>query len=103
MNWELHRAELLKGQTIQIRPKGNSMSPKIESGQLVTIAPIGPGEVKKGDIVFCSVNGRYYVHLVEAVMEKLGGFRYQIGNNKKHTNGTVGENKIFGKVIKVEN
>jgi hypothetical protein len=42
------------------------------------------------------------VHLVLAVQEKMGGFRYQIGNNKNHTNGTIGIESIFGKVTKVE-
>jgi len=78
------------------------MSPKIESGQLVTVEPITDHTtIKKGDIVFCKVNGTHYVHLVQAAYEKMGGMRFQIGNNRNHTNGTVSQDKVFGKVTKV--
>lgn len=102
MNWELHRERLAAGETVQFRPKGNSMQPRIKSGQLVTVAPTSEDELEKGDVVFCRVNGHYYVHLVQAVTQKMGGRLFQIGNMKKHTNGTVGFNSIFGKVISVE-
>lgn len=78
------------------------MLPRINSGDLVTVSPCSPEDIAKDDIVFCRVNGRYYVHLVQSVVRKLGGFRFQIGNMRKHTNGTVGEQAIFGKVVKVE-
>jgi phage repressor protein C with HTH and peptisase S24 domain len=99
MNWEKHKKDLASGKVVSFRPKGNSMSPKIESGQLVTVEPIQDySKLKKGDIVFCKVKGNHYVHLVQAVDEK----RFLIGNNKKGINGTVGEGQIFGKVISVE-
>lgn len=39
------------GETVQFRPRGNSMKGKIESGQLVTVEPIGNRQLAKGDIV----------------------------------------------------
>lgn len=48
------------GGTAKLRPKGNSMSGKIESGQLVTIEPTSLEDVKKGDIVLCKVHGNIY-------------------------------------------
>lgn len=89
--------KLQKGETIQFRPRGNSMQPKIESGQLVTVSPVN-GDLKKGDIVLCKIKGRWYVHLVAAIQGK----RFQISNNKGHINGWIGENSIFGIVTKVE-
>lgn len=97
MNWELHRDKLAKGETVSFRPKGHSMEPKISSGNLVTVEP-AKHPLQKGDIVFCKVGGKYYVHLIQAVK----GSNYQIGNNKKHTNGTIGPDSVFGKVTKVE-
>jgi phage repressor protein C with HTH and peptisase S24 domain len=107
MNWEQHKNTLAEGQSVKFRPKGNSMSPKIDSGDLVTVAPIGNSleeqkKINKGDIVFCKVGRNFYVHLVQSIDQKMGGFRYQIGNNKKHTNGTIGIEQIFGKVVNVE-
>jgi len=93
---------LNRGETVQFRPRGNSMSPKINNGDKVTVSPCLEEDLSKGDIVFCKVKGRKYVHLIEAITEKMGGRRFQIGNNKKHTNGTIGFNNIFGKVTKVE-
>ena len=97
MNWQQHKEKLEAGEEVSFRPKGNSMQGKIDSGQLVTVSP-DTSDVKKGDIVFCRVNGNWYVHLVQATQ----GDRYKIGNNKGHTNGWVSKAKIYGRVIKVE-
>ena len=103
MNWELHKKNLKKGDNVTFRPRGNSMSPKIESGNLVTIEPISKNPPKVGDIVFCKVNKNHYVHLINRVIPKPGkGFLYEISNNKGRINGVVGLKSIYGKVIKVE-
>lgn len=95
MHWERLVEELKNGETVQFRPKGNSMVPKIHSGDLVTV---GVGErYKKGDIVFCRVGRTYYVHLIKAIK----GDRYLIGNNRGGTNGWIRKEHIFGKVIDV--
>lgn len=80
-----HADKLKNGETIQFRPRGNSMTPKINSGDLVTVTPEFD-TLKKGDIVFCKVKGNYYVHLVKAVKGK----RYQISNNRGRINGWIG-------------
>lgn len=87
---------LEKYETIEVTPHGNSMRPKILSGQLITISS-DISNIEKGDIVFCKVNGYYYVHLVTAVKPPL----YQISNNHGHVNGWT--NKIYGKVIRINN
>jgi len=102
LNWEGHKEKLANGESVQFRPRGNSMSPIIGSGDQVTVEPVTEADLKKGDVVFCCVKGKYYVHLVQAIQEKMGGRRFQIGNNKNHTNGTIGFNSVFGKVTKVE-
>jgi hypothetical protein len=100
MGWASgHIAKLKAGETVQFRPRGNSMRGKVESGQLCTVEPVKPGEVQKGDIVLCKVNGREYLHLVVAVQ----GQRFQIGNNRGRVNGWIGPNALFGRCTKVEN
>lgn len=89
---------LARGETFQVRPKGNSMKPRIKSGQLVTLEPADPTTLKKGDVVLVNVRGRIYLHLVKAI----DGDRYQIGNNRGHINGWVGVGCIYGKAVKVE-
>jgi phage repressor protein C with HTH and peptisase S24 domain len=93
MSWATHYIEKLKaGESVQFRPRGNSMKGKIESGQLVTVEPINGRKLDKGDIVLCKVNGSQYLHLIKAVQ----GDRYQIGNNIGRINGWVTLNSIYG-------
>jgi hypothetical protein len=90
--------KLKKGETVQFRPRGNSMKGKIDSGQLCTVAPVKAEEVEAGDIVLCKVNGNQYLHLVKARQ----GQRFQIGNNRGRIKGWVGLNGIYGKCVRIE-
>ncbi len=98
MSWATRAIESLKkGETVTIRPRGNSMSGRIESGNLVTIEPIKKAP-EKDDVVLCRVGGSDYLHLVKAV----SGDRFLIGNNKGRINGWTGRGSVYGKVVKVE-
>ena len=99
MGWAIqYIAKLKNGEVVSFRPRGNSMSGKIESGQLCTVVPIAPEEIDVGDIVLCKVNGREYLHLVKAKQ----GQRFQIGNNRGRINGWITANSIFGKCVSIE-
>lgn len=99
MGWALqHIAKLREGETVSFRPRGNSMSGKIESGQLCTVQPVDPTKLEVGDIVLCKVNGCEYLHLVKAIQ----GPRFQIGNNRGRINGWVGANGIYGRCVRIE-
>jgi hypothetical protein len=100
MGWATLAIEKLqKGETVQIRPKGQSMKGKVESGSLVTIEPLFDKIILIGDIVLCNVKGNQYLHLVKAINDG----RYLIGNNRGGTNGWIGKNSVFGKCTKIEN
>ncbi len=100
MSWATGYIEKLKaGETVQFRPRGNSMTPKIESGQLCTVAPIADhATLETGDIVLCKVNGSQYIHLISAIQ----GPRFQISNNKGRVNGWVTANAVYGKLITID-
>jgi hypothetical protein len=99
MGWAIqYIAKLKNGETVSFRPRGNSMSGKIDSGQLCTVEPVAPEAINVGDIVLCKVNGREYLHLVKAMQ----GQRFQIGNNRGRINGWITANSIFGKCVKIE-
>jgi hypothetical protein len=99
MGWATqYIAQLQKGETVQFRPRGNSMSGKIEPGQLCTVKPVDPESLKVGDIVLCKVNGSQYLHLVKAVQ----GNRLQIGNNRGRINGWISRDAVYGKCIRIE-
>jgi hypothetical protein len=99
MGWaSAHIARLQQGETVQFRPRGNSMQGKIESGQLCTVVPVDVTTLKVGDIVLCKVNGQQYLHLIKAIQSN----RFQIGNNRGKINGWVSHNGIYGKCTRVE-
>lgn len=101
VGWATHYIEkLLAGETVQFRPRGSSMQPKIKSGALCTVEPIDPAiALRVDDIVLCKVKGREYLHLIKAV--DYGGL-YQIGNNRGGINGWINARHIYGRCIKVE-
>ena len=99
MGWaSQYIARLQAGETVEFRPRGNSMQGKVESGQLCTVGPVDPATLTVGDIVLCKVNGRQYLHLVKAIQ----GGRFQIGNNRGRINGWVAAGAIYGRCIRVE-
>ncbi len=93
-----HIARLQRGETVSFRPRGDSMTPKIRSGQLCTVEPVEPAALEVGDVVLCKVRGAEYLHLVKAI----DGERFQIGNNRGHINGWIGPQAIFGRLVRVE-
>jgi|SRR5579859_1106699 len=101
MSWaDNYVRKLLDGEKMQFRPRGNSMAPFIESGELVTVVPATNGMIKIGDIVLCRVKGNQYLHLVKAIDETKE--RYQVGNNRGGINGWAQGGNIYGRVTKVE-
>lgn len=101
MGWaDEHITTLMSGKTASFRPRGNSMSGRIENGQLVTVEPLLiDTKLKANDVVLCKVRNSVYLHLIKAIGND---GRYQIGNNRGDTNGWVDRIQIFGKLISVE-
>lgn len=83
---------LAAGETVTLHPRGNSMTPRIKSGQEVTVVPVASA-VDVGDVVLCRVRGRAYLHIVTAIE----GARFQIGNNHGRINGWIVAAAIFGR------
>jgi hypothetical protein len=97
MGWATHHiAKLQAGETVSFRPRGNSMTPKIKSGQLCTVEPATT--IEADDVVLCKVHGFEYLHFVKAIRDD----QYQIGNNRGGINGWISRQSIYGKLIRVE-
>jgi len=92
-------AELRAGQSVSFRPRGQSMTGRIESGQLCTVVPIDdPATLRVGDIVLCRVGRNDYLHLINAI----DGTQFQIANNRGFINGWISAAAIYGKCVRVE-
>jgi len=95
MTWTNVVEKLRRGEKVQMRPQGGSMTPRIQSGQLVTIVPATIAEVEVGDVVLSKVKGSYRLHLISG--RKDG--RLQISNAHGFINGYT--KQVFGKVVDV--
>jgi len=93
----MNKIELLsQGKPIITSEKGNSMSPRILSGQKHELTPCTLDDIIVNDIVYCKVHGRFYTHLVKA-KDPLKGVL--ISNMKGRINGWT--KNVYGKVTKV--
>ena len=90
--------QLRQGHTARIKPRGNSMRPKVHDGDLVTLAPVDPAALKAGDIVLVRCRGNVFLHLIKAV----DGQRFLIGNNHGGINGWVGPHAVYGIATQIE-
>lgn len=101
MSWAKHAVEALgRGESVQVKPRGHSMQPKVNDGDRVSLEPVrDPATLQAGDIVLVKVRGTIYLHLIQAKDPK---GRFLIGNNRGGTNGWVGPQAIYGKAVKVE-
>ena len=99
MGWVIDAREALTaGRGVKVRPSGGSMRGRIESGQLVTLAPVeDPASIEVGDAVMVAWKGGYLLHLVHEATARL-----LIGNNVGGINGWVPRTDVLGKVVKVE-
>ncbi len=89
--------ELTAGRQVQIRPFGGSMRGRIESGQLVTLAPVDSANVRVDDIGLVKWKNSYLLHLVK----EINGNQFLIGNNLGKINGWVPSQAIRGLVVAV--
>jgi phage repressor protein C with HTH and peptisase S24 domain len=82
------------------KPKGNSMTPKIKSGDQVRIKKVDTSVYRVGDAVYAKVHGSFYLHLITAIDETKD--RYQISNNHGYVNGWTGSESLFGLCVEIE-
>lgn len=59
--------KLNEGETVEFRPRGHSMTGKVNDGDLVEVSPCLLENLKEDDIVLCSVKGKQYLHLIKAI------------------------------------
>jgi hypothetical protein len=93
-----------KGEVVW-KPKGNSMTPKIHSGDQVKIKVFCTYAYQVDDIVYAKVSGNHYLHLLTAIDTSRGEgdlARFQISNNHGRINGWTDAKNMFGICIQVK-
>ena len=99
MNMMVVAQRLQEGQDVTFRPRGHSMTGRVNDGDLVTVRPMTDKDIlKKGMVVVAKVKGHVYLHLVKAVRKG----SVQIGNNKGHINGWTSHDGVYGILVSNE-
>lgn len=92
-------SRLQNGEVVEdYKESGNSMTPLIKHQQPVTLHPVDPTKLEKGDMVLCKVRGNMYTHKVVGVRKG----QVQIGNNHGRINGWTSLDNVFGIVTSVD-
>lgn len=89
-------SRIRQGESVTFVAHGNSMTPRIRSGETVTVAPLTEAPQKK-DIVLARVNGRWMLHLVSAI--SANGTRIQISNAHGRINGWTARSNVIGRLV----
>jgi peptidase S24-like protein len=91
------------GETVQFRPRGNSMKPYVRDGELVTVRPLPDGEtIRKGDIVLAKVARTLYLHFVIATDGSGDAARVLIGNVHGRLRGWTSRANVYGILVRKE-
>ncbi len=103
MNWATEAvAALQAGQTVQVRPRGHSMTGRISDGELVTLAPCQSENLSIGDIVLVRIQGKRFSHIVLHCILSREDNRFLIGSHQGRVDGWVERDSIYGIAAKVE-
>jgi Peptidase S24-like len=99
MGWATLAIERLqRGEAVVLRPRGHSMTGRVNHGDRVTVEPFGAREPSVDDVVLVRCRGHDYLHLIKARR----GDQFLIGNNRGEINGWVSRRQIFGLATHVE-
>ncbi|HML20766.1 MAG TPA: S24 family peptidase [Aggregatilinea sp.] len=99
MGWATYAIEALqRGETVTIRPHGDSMRGRVNDEDRVTLKPAHLEQLAVGDVILVRVRGNIYLHLIKA----RNGNRFLIGNNRGRINGWVGPNAVYGVATDIE-
>ena len=90
-----------EGRTVEVRPRGHSMTGRISDGDLVTLTPCRAGELTVGDIVLVRIQGKRFAHVVLHGILSVKGERFLIGSHQGRVDGWVDRGNIYGIVTEI--
>jgi signal peptidase I len=97
--------ELLRSSLgLRFRAYGSSMHPTIRSDELITVVPIKPHEIKRGNIIlFRTQFGSVMAHRVIGINQLATGLQFITrGDAATDCDRPVGAEQVLGRVISVE-
>ena len=98
-------AELLSlGFGVRFRAPGTSMHPTIRHGDLITVEPVAPSNLKRGDIILCRLQNGFIAHRLVNIEERNGcGLTFFLRGDASTTcDAPVKPAQVLGKVVCLE-
>ncbi len=98
-------AELLSlGFGVRFRAPGTSMHPTIRHGDLITVEPVAPSSLKRGDIILCRLQNGFIAHRLVNIEKRNGcGLTFFLRGDASTTcDAPVKSAQVLGKVVRVE-
>jgi signal peptidase I len=98
-------ADLLRrGHSVRFRAKGGSMMPTIREGEAITVAPVAPDAIRRGDVVLYRSGQGVTAHRVVSVEQPAGGAPRFVtrGDASGSCDEPVEEAAVLGSVVAVE-
>ncbi len=97
MDWSTEAvAALQRGSSVQVRPRGHSMTGRISDGDLITLVPCRLEDLTTGDIVLARIQGKRFAHVVLHSILTVEGDRFLIGSHQGRVDGWVDRGDIYG-------
>jgi signal peptidase len=97
--------ELLSlGFGVRFRAPGTSMHPTIRHGDLITVEPFAPANLKRGDIILYRLQKSFVAHRLVNIEERNGcGLTFFLRGDASTTcDAPVKPEQVLGKVVRVE-
>jgi phage repressor protein C with HTH and peptisase S24 domain len=88
---------LRAGRPVELELRGDSMTPSVRDGDLLTVAPLGDGRIQRGDVVLARIGGRLVAHRVVLV----DGANAQLRGDASPRVDAVPVDALLGRVVGV--
>ncbi len=98
-------AEILRsGRAVRFQARGDSMSPLVRDGDVLTVHPADAGSIRLGDVVlFTDGHGRPLVHRVIRKVASPEGIRFTVqGDRVVQPDGVIPAAQVYGRVTAIE-
>ncbi|MGA1823939.1 MAG: signal peptidase I [bacterium] len=101
---ELSTQLLRHGEKIRFQAPGHSMQPTIREGEIITIEPVAPSAVRKGDIILYRWEHGIIAHrVIDMELNEDTGYRFIVRGDAAHTcDDPVYFSQVLGKIVSVE-
>jgi signal peptidase len=92
------------GLGVRFRAPGTSMHPTIRHGDVITVEPVSPANLERGDIIFYRLQDSFIAHRIVSFEEKNGcGLTFVLrGDASKNCDIPVKPEQVLGKVVCLE-